>query len=51
MDFSRPTEKMRESAKKSNIDLTDPLVIEEFKKMQMSNIEDIRRIKEGKEPI
>ena len=34
LDFSRPTEKMKNLAKEHNIDLTDPAVIEEFKKIQ-----------------
>ena len=34
MDFSRPTQKMLTMATKSNIDLNDPKVIEEFKIIQ-----------------
>lgn len=31
MDFSRPTQKMRDMAEQANINLADPKVIEEFK--------------------
>ena len=34
LDFSKPTAKMRDMAVKHNIDLHDPQVIEEFKKIQ-----------------
>ena len=34
MDFSRPTPRMIQMAVKNNIDLSDPLVIEEFRKIQ-----------------
>ena len=50
LDFTKPTPKMREIAKTSNIDLNDPRVIEEFKKMQEQNLRDIRYMKEGKKP-
>lgn len=33
LDFSKPTAKMREIAAKNNIDLKDPLVIAEFRKI------------------
>lgn len=33
LDFTRPTAKMRDMALKNNIDLNDPNVIEEFKKI------------------
>lgn len=51
LDFSRPTAKLREMARKNNIDLRDPGVIEEFKRIQQQNLEDIRRMKEGKKPL
>lgn len=34
MDFNRPSARMKEMAKKSNINLNDPRVIEEFKMIQ-----------------
>jgi hypothetical protein len=34
LDFSRPTQKLRDMAIKNNIDLRDPTVIEEFKRIQ-----------------
>lgn len=33
LDFSRPTQKMKDIALKNNIDLRDPQVIEEFRKI------------------
>lgn len=48
MDFSKPTQAMREKAEKHKIKLDDPLVIEEFKTMQMLNLEDLRRMILGK---
>lgn len=51
LDFSRPTRKMIDIAQKNNIDLRDPMVIEEFKKIQLQNLEDIKRMKEGKKPL
>jgi hypothetical protein len=47
MDFDRPTASLRAMAKKQNIDLKDPRVIDEFKAIQESNLEDIRRLKAG----
>ena len=41
LDFSRPTPKMVEMAGKNNIDLKDPIVIREFRKIQDQNLEDI----------
>lgn len=38
-------------SREHNIDLTDPNVLNEFKKIQRQNIEDIRKIKEGKKPM
>lgn len=51
LDFSKPTAKLREMARKNNIDLSDPTVIEEFRRIQLQNLEDIRRMKEGKKPL
>lgn len=33
LDFSKPTSKLREMARKNKIDLNDPQVIEEFKRI------------------
>jgi hypothetical protein len=33
LDFSKPTEKMREMARKNNIDCDNPQVLEEFKRI------------------
>jgi hypothetical protein len=51
LDFSRPTQKLRDMAIKNNIDLRDTTVIEEFKRIQEQNLEDISRMKEGKKPL
>lgn len=48
MDFAKPTKKMKALAEKSNIDLSDPLVLQEFKVMQLQNLEDIRRLRDSK---
>jgi len=31
--------------------LKDPVVLEEFKKIQKQNLEDVKRMKEGKQPL
>jgi hypothetical protein len=41
LDFTKPTEKMLEMAKKNNINCNDPAVIAEFKKIQQQNLLDI----------
>jgi len=51
LDFKKPTAKLREMARKNKIDLTEPSVIEEFRRIQNQNLEDIRRLKEGKKPL
>ena len=51
LDFSRPTQKLKDMAVKNHIDLRDQTVIEEFKRIQEQNLEDIRRMKEGKKPL
>lgn len=51
LDFSKPTNKMIEIAKNNKIDLKDPQVIEEFRKIQLQNLEDITRLKQGKKPL
>ncbi|CDW73168.1 peptidyl-prolyl cis-trans isomerase d [Stylonychia lemnae] len=51
LDFNRPTQKMLDIAAKNNIDLKDPQVLAEFKKIQQQNLEDIKRMKEGKKPL
>ena len=37
-------------AKTNNIDLNDPQVIAEFKKIQQHNLDDIQAMKEGRQP-
>ena len=51
MDFTRPTQKMLNMASKSNINLQDPKVIEEFKIIQQQMLQDIQRMKDGKKPL
>ena len=45
LDFTRPTKKMLALAQQHNIDLTNPTVLDEFKKIQQQNLDDIRRMK------
>ena len=51
MDFSRPTQKMKDMAQHAKIDLRDPKVIEEFKIIQQQTLSDIQRMKDGKKPL
>lgn len=50
LDFSKPTKKLKQMAESSNIDLSDPIVIEEFKLIQTQTLQDVQRLKEGKPP-
>ena len=50
LDFSKPTPKMMDMALKNNINLLDPHIINEFKKIQTQNLRDIHLMKEGKKP-
>ena len=50
MDFDKPTKKLRDMAREGNIDLKNPKVIEEFKVIQQQTLNDIQRMKEGKNP-
>jgi hypothetical protein len=51
MDFAKPTAAMKKTARESSIDLKDERVIDEFKAIQQSNLEDIRRMKAGEQPL
>jgi hypothetical protein len=51
LDFGRPTAKLVDMARKNHIDLGDQQVIEEFRRIQQQNLDDIRRMKEGKKPL
>lgn len=50
LDFDKPTAKMIELARKNNVDVKSPTIINEFKKMQQQNLRDIHLMKEGKKP-
>jgi hypothetical protein len=50
LDFTRPTPKLVEFAKKNQVNLHDPHIIEEFKKIQLQNLTDIHLMKDGKKP-
>ena len=50
LDFTKPTQKLREMAATNKIDLNDPDTIAEFKKIQQHNLEDIQAMKEGRQP-
>lgn len=45
LDFKRPRKKAMEEAEKNGIDLHDPLVIAEFKKIQTERLNDLRKKK------
>jgi len=44
LDFSKPTPKMREMAEKLGVDLKDPSLISEFKKLQENNLQELRGV-------
>ena len=50
MDFKTPTERTLKMAQENGIDLDNPKVLEEFKRLQLQNMKDIKYIKEGKMP-
>lgn len=45
LDFTKPRKKAMEEAEKNGIDLHDPLVIDEFKKIQSERLNDLRKKK------
>ena len=51
MDFDKPTQKLKKMAKGANINLKDPKVIAEFKVIQQQTLNDIQRMKDGKQPL
>ena len=51
LDFTRPTQKMKDMAENAGIDLKDPKIIEEFKIIQNQNLTDIQRLRDGKQPL
>jgi len=48
LDFERPRPKAQEMALEMGIDLTDEVVIREFKKIQSNRMKEVRALKEGK---
>lgn len=50
MDFMKPRGKMKTMVEEHNVDLSDPSVQNEFKRMQEQNLIDVRLLKEGKKP-
>lgn len=50
LDFTKPTAKMLDFADQNKINLRDPRIIEEFKKIQTQSLTDIQMMKEGKRP-
>lgn len=48
LDFTKPREKAKMMADEMGIDLTDPVVIGEFKKMQKDRLRELKDVKEGK---
>lgn len=51
LDFNRPSPKMLELAKEANIDLKNEQMVQEFKLVQIQNLEDIRRLRMGLKPL
>lgn len=48
LDFSKPRAKAKDLAMEMGIDLTDPVVIREFQKIQDERLKELRDVKEGK---
>lgn len=48
LDFTKPREKAKEMALEMGIDLTDPVVIREFQKIQTERLKELKAVKEGK---
>jgi hypothetical protein len=51
LDFDRPSARMLQLAKESNVDLKNEQMLQEFKLVQMQNLEDIRRLRIGQKPL
>ena len=51
LDFNKPSPKMLELAKEANIDLKNEQMVQEFKLVQIQNLEDIRRLRMGLKPL
>mmetsp|Transcript_12625 Transcript_12625/g.11169 ORF Transcript_12625/g.11169 Transcript_12625/m.11169 type:complete len:133 (-) Transcript_12625:30-428(-) len=48
LDFTKPRPKAKEMSEEMGIDLTDEVVINEFKKMQKERLKEVKDMKEGK---
>lgn len=48
LDFTKPRAKAKEMADEMGIDLTDPVVVQEFQKMQQNRLIELKNAKEGK---
>lgn len=48
LDFTRPKAKAKELALEMGIDLTDPVVISEFQKLQRDRLQEMKDIRDGK---
>ena len=48
LDFTKPRAKAKEMALEMGIDLTDPVVIGEFQKIQNERLKELRAVKDGK---
>lgn len=51
LNFDRPSPKMLEMAKEANVDLKDEAMVQEFKLVQIQNLEDVRRLRTGQKPL
>ena len=50
LDFEKPTKSMMDLADAMKIDMKEPRVLAEFKAIQLQDLDEIRRFKEGKAP-
>ena len=51
MIFEKPTEKMKKMAAAIGVTIDNPMILTEFKKIQQQNLEDIKRLREGRKPV
>lgn len=47
LDFDKPSARMIEMAKEANVDLKDKRMLQEFKSVQLKNIDEIKNLKVG----
>lgn len=47
LDFSKPRSKAKQMSDEMGIDLTDPIVIQEFQKMQQNRLKELQDVRQG----